>query len=349
MSKLNNDFFELNEIIDNTIEGILIIQEGFIKNVNKPFIEMLKYDNADDLIGNLATGILIPNSKEKYIKYNSKIFQEISLLTKDGNSIPAIIKIKDIVLNEKELKMVSILDLSEIKEQELFMVEQSRFAAMGELMSMIAHQWRQPLTSLSSIIVRLNLKLKTRSIDIDLFDEKLHFMNDQIQYMSKTIDDFRDFMLVNKQKEKAYLSDIILSSVTMIKDSFLLNDIEVDIKESKLEEIMTLKNEILQVVLNILNNSKDAFISNNIKNRKIKIYLEEKNDVQIIFIEDNAGGIPNKIIDNIFDPYFSTKDKKNGTGLGLYISKIIIEKHLNGKLSIRNKENGILVKIKLIK
>ena len=345
----DDSFSQLNQIIDNTIEGILIIEQGFIVNVNKSLLDILEYEDQNDLVGNLATGILIPNSKEKYIKYNSKIFQEVSILTKNGDVIPAIIKIKDIILKEKELKMVSILDLIEIKEQESLLVEQSRFAAMGELMSMIAHQWRQPLTSLSSIIVRLNLKLKTKKIDFDLFDEKLHFMNDQIQYMSKTIDDFSDFMLLNKQKENAYLSEIIATSVNMIKDSFLNNNIEVNIKESSLNEISTLKNEILQVILNALNNSKDAFISNEIKNRKIMIYFEEDYNTQTIFIEDNAGGIPDEIINNVFDPYFSTKDKKNGTGLGLYISRIIIEKHLNSKILISNIVNGILVKIELTK
>lgn len=349
MYKSDDSFFELNQIIDNTIEGILIIEEGFIKKVNKSLLEILNYKDADDIIGNLATGILIPNIKEKYIKFNTKTFQEISLFTKNGDIIPCIIQIKDITINNRELKMVSILDLSQMKEQEALLVEQSKFAAMGELLSMIAHQWRQPLALLSSVIVRLNLKIKTNSIDLDFFDKKLHFMNEQIQYLSNTIDSFSDFMSPNKKKEKTDLKEVSTLAINLIKDSFLLNNIEVVVKESRLKEITTYKNELLQVLLNLLNNSRDAFVFNNINEAKIEIYFEEDEFSQTIYIQDNAGGIAPDVIKNIFNPYFSTKQKKNGTGLGLYISKVIVEKHLDSTLELLNNKSGVLAKLVLKK
>ncbi|WP_122893271.1 PAS domain-containing sensor histidine kinase [Arcobacter peruensis] len=348
MNESDDNFFELNQIIDNTIEGILIIEDGFIKKVNKSLLEMLSYTN-DDIIGNLATGILIPDVNEKYIKFNSKTFQEISLLTKNGNIVPCIIKIKDITIKQRELKMVSILDLRQMKEQEALLVEQSKFAAMGELLSMIAHQWRQPLTSLSSIILRLNLKIKTNTIDMNFFDKKLNSMNEQIQYLSNTIDDFSNFMLPNKKKEKVNLVQITSLAINLIKESFSLSNIEVIVKETPLNEIMIYKNEILQVLLNLLNNSKDAFISNNTKLAIIEIYFKEDELSQIIYIQDNAGGIKDEVMNNIYKPYFSTKEKKNGTGLGLYISKVIVEKHLNSSLELSNNKNGVLAKLVLQK
>ena len=116
MSDNNKFFTDIHEITDNTIEGILIIEDGFIKHVNRSLIDILCYEDEKELIGNLAIGILIPTSKEKFIEYNSKIFQEISLLNKNADVIPAIIKIKDININNVSYKMVSILDLTEIKK-----------------------------------------------------------------------------------------------------------------------------------------------------------------------------------------------------------------------------------------
>lgn len=349
MYKSDDSFFELNQIIDNTIEGILIIEEGFIKKVNKSLLEILNYKDPDDIIGNLATGILIPNIKEKYIKFNTKTFQEISLLTKSGNIIPCIIQIKDITINNRALKMVSVLDLRQMKEQEALLVEQSKFAAIGELLSMIAHQWRQPLALLSSVIVRLNLKIKTNNIDLNFLDKKLYFMNEQIQYLSNTIDSFSDFMNPKKKKEKTNLLEVSTLAINLIKESFLLNKIEVIVIESRLKEITTYKNELLQVLLNLLNNSRDAFILNNINEAKIEIYFEEDEFSQTIYIQDNAGGIAPDVIKNIFNPYFSTKQKKNGTGLGLYISKVIVEKHLDSTLKLINNKSGVLSKLVLKK
>ena len=160
MIEENSSTLELIRILDNTIEGILIIEDGFIKNVNKSLLNILEYDYEKELLGNLATGILIPTSTNKYIQYNAKIFQEISLLTKNGNIIPAIIQIKDIKLNSKDYKMVSILDMSDYKEKEIMLLEQSKLAAMGKMISVIAHQWRQPLNAIVSINTRLKINVK---------------------------------------------------------------------------------------------------------------------------------------------------------------------------------------------
>ena len=349
MSDNNKFFTDIHEITDNTIEGILIIEDGFIKHVNRSLIDILCYEDEKELIGNLAIGILIPTSKEKFIEYNSKIFQEISLLNKNADVIPAIIKIKDININNVSYKMVSILDLTEIKKNEKIVLEQSKLAAMGEMVSIIAHQWRQPLSAVGSIITTLKLKYNLKRIDLNTYDEKLTQINNYVQYMSNTIDHFRDFLIKDSKKDLVKIEEVVNNSYSLIKNSFDSLGIKVNInaKES-LYKISLHKNDLTQVILNILNNAKDALVLNNISNPQITINFSQKeSSFQIIEIEDNAGGINLNIIDKIFNPYFSTKEKKNGTGLGLYICKMIVEKYLNGEISVKNKKNGTSFIIKL--
>ena len=345
MQKSTEIFMDLNEIINNAIEGILIIKNGFIQNMNQSLLDILGYENKDELIGNLATGILIPTSKEKFIKYNSKIFQEISIITKNGDIIPVIIKIKDITFSNEEYKMVSILDLSELKEKERMVVLQSKHSAIGEMISMIAHQWRQPLACVSSIVNRIKLKNNMNKVDKEFLNTVLDEMNDYIQYMSNTIDDFRNFFSIDTKKELISLPEIVLNVQKLINKSFDSQNIKIDIQYSELTKRYLFKNELVQIVLNILNNSRDAFLERNVQNPQIKISFFEDESSQNIFIEDNAKGIDEKIITNIFDPYFSTKSKKNGSGLGLYICKTILEKDDQGTIKVENKNDGVLFSI----
>lgn len=345
MQKSTEIFMDLNEIINNAIEGILIIKNGFIQNMNQSLLDILGYENKDELIGNLATGILIPTSKEKFIKYNSKIFQEISIITKNGDIIPVIIKIKDITFSDEEYKMVSILDLSELKDKEKMVVLQSKHSAMGEMISMIAHQWRQPLACVSSIVNRIKLKNNMNKVDKEFLNTVLDEMNDYIQYMSNTIDDFRNFFSIDTKKELISLPEIVLNVQKLINKSFDSQNINIEIEYSELTKRYLFKNELVQIVLNILNNSRDAFLERNVQNPQIKISFFEDESSQNIFIEDNAKGIDEKIITNIFDPYFSTKSKKNGSGLGLYICKTILEKDDQGTIKVENKNDGVLFSI----
>lgn len=345
MQDTNTIFMDLNEIINNAIEGILIIKNGFIQNMNQSLLDILGYDDKKELIGNLATGILIPTSKEKFIKYNSKIFQEISIITKNGDIIPVIIKIKDITFSNEEYKMVSILDLTELKEKERMVLLQSKHSAMGEMISMIAHQWRQPLACVSSILSRIKLKNNMNKVDKEFLNTVLDEMNEYIQYMSITIDDFRNFFSIDTKKELLSLPEIVLDVQKLINKSFDSQNINIDIQNVELTKRYLYKNEIIQIIINILNNSRDAFLERNIQNPQIKISFSEDDEFQNIFIEDNAKGIDDKIISNIFNPYFSTKSQKNGSGLGLYICKTILEKNNQGTIKVENKNDGAIFNI----
>ncbi|MEA3383067.1 MAG: ATP-binding protein [Campylobacterota bacterium] len=236
----------------------------------------------------------------------------------------------------------------ELKDKEQIMIAQSRHAAMGEMISMIAHQWRQPIAVISmganNIMVDIELDMVTNEELEDIAKDILG----QTQYLTKTIDDFRDFFKPKKDKELFFVKDIFEEALKVIGKSLENNDIEL-IKDCKYDkEIYSYSRELLQVFINIIKNAKEVLIDNSTKDATISISCGKSEDNMVLIkIEDNAGGVPIEIMDKIFEPYFSTKDEKTGTGLGLYMSKTIIEKHLNGLLTIENSDKGACFKIKL--
>ncbi|MEA2049642.1 MAG: cache domain-containing protein [Campylobacterota bacterium] len=235
----------------------------------------------------------------------------------------------------------------ELKNKEQLMIAQSRHAAMGEMISMIAHQWRQPIAVISmganNILVDIELDMVTNEELEDIANDILG----QTDYLTQTIDDFRDFFRPKKEKELFFVKNIFTESLKVIGKSLENNNIE--LKKSCLydKQINSYSRELLQVLINIIKNAKEVLVENNIKNKSISISCYESNHMVVANICDNAGGVPDDIKDKIFEPYFSTKDEKTGTGLGLYMSKTIVEKHLNGILSVENKDGGACFKIEL--
>jgi len=223
---------------------------------------------------------------------------------------------------------------------------QSKLASMGEMIGNIAHQWRQPLTHLSYILMNLKNAYKKEQLTTEYFEKKTNLANAQIKYLSNTIDDFRDFFKNTDQKEFFNLTDSITEVINLLKESFKHYDINIKYNLDQDIIVQAYRGEFLQVILNILNNSKDEFIKRQIVNPHIKIKTyTEKNNAKIE-ISDNAGGIKKELLEKIFEPYFTTKDK--GLGIGLYMSKIIIEKS-EGKLEVKNNKKGALFTITLNK
>ncbi|MEN8304357.1 MAG: ATP-binding protein [Campylobacterota bacterium] len=242
------------------------------------------------------------------------------------------------------------------------MLQQSRLAQMGEMISMIAHQWRQPLGAISTTAVNLQMKIELEEFDLrtkegmeeynNYFLKRLENINEFVNSLTTTIDDFRNFYRPNKKSVEAKLDEVILKSLAIIKASLLSDNIEVVEHYNSSEKLEMYDSEMMQVVLNILKNAQDNFrekaskdSESSVKHPQIVITTDENT----ISICDNGGGIPEDIIDKIFDPYFSTKDEKNGTGLGLYMSKTIVDDHHNGRLSVANRDDGVCFEIKLEK
>jgi len=229
--------------------------------------------------------------------------------------------------------------LRQNRELESMMLKQSRLAQMGEILNMVAHQWRQPLTNLLLINEILVYRYREGEINDEEIDEFQKESTFQIKQMSKTIDDFKDFFHPRKEKVKFSLNDVVENLLYIIKPIFRESNIHININKEENLYLYGYPNEMSQALLNLLYNSKDAFIERDIKERYINIVLEKKQNQILLIVQDNAGGIPKDIIENIFKPYFSTKNNQ-GTGLGLSISKIIIEKHMEGSLFVENIKEG---------
>ena len=231
-------------------------------------------------------------------------------------------------------------ELEKNREKEQLLVQKSKFISLGEMISNIAHQWRQPLSELSSILMFIKFKHSINKLDDKTMQIKADEADKVLDYMSHTIDDFRNFFMPKKEKEIFFLYKAIDSVMTIVSSSFKNDKINVFINIKKNIKLNTYLNEYEQVILNILKNAKDALIEKNIKNPTIRITANEELEYVELFIEDNAGGITVEPITKIYEPYFTTKDNSNGTGIGLYMSKIIIDKNMKGVLKVKNTKNG---------
>ena len=233
--------------------------------------------------------------------------------------------------------------VNEKNEKEKLLIHQRKLASMGEMINNIAHQWRQPLTHLGLINMKLQLCLEEEPIDKKYINEKIEESNAQLDFMSKTIDNFRDFYKINKKKELFYISDAVKKALDIMEPIFKNNKIEFEFNLIKDKQVDGYENEYSQVILNILTNAKDVLLSRQIQNPKIVISINQKHNSTITTILDNGGGIENKYINQIFDPYFTTKEK--GSGIGLYMSEMIIKNHFKGKITACNKANGSIFSI----
>ena len=364
LQKYSKTILDMNKYLNiskNLIDENIIMsatnKKGIITSVSQAFSDITGYTR-EELIGNSHNIIRHPDMpKEIFTELWDTITKgktwkgEIKNLKKDGSSYWVFATITpnfDISNNIVGYSAVrhDITSKKQVDNQQSILIEQSRSAAMGEMIAMLAHQWRQPLQATSMLIQQLSLE---KMIDGHISDETLEKVTTnaqkQIEYMSKTIDDFRDYFRSDKNKGHIKVSSLIeklreLMAYTLKVDDITLHiDIEDDI------EIQVHINEIVQVLMNIVKNARDALIE--LKQSKKEIYIKSytKDENIIIKINDNAGGIPSNLIGQVFDAYFSTKKNKNGTGLGLYMSKNIIENHGNGLLLVKNEEEGAMFTI----
>ena len=244
-------------------------------------------------------------------------------------------KTKELRYLNENLQITIDKKTKELLEKEAILNQQAKMAAMGEMIENIAHQWRQPLSVISTISSSLKIKKEMNILDDKEFYEALQSINRTSQHLSNTIDDFRNFFSPNKEMNKFYLSQLIKKSKDLIKSRFDKFNIKV-IENIDDIEILSYQNELFQVILNLFSNSIDVLSSSQIENKiiYIKIYHDE-NNLYIEFL-DNGGGIKDEFINRVFEPYFTTKHKSQGTGVGLYMSLQIVTKHLNGEISVKN-------------
>ena len=251
----------------------------------------------------------------------------------------------------KNLKAEIEYQIEERYKKEQLLIEQSKLASLGEMIGNIAHQWRQPLNTLGLVVQNIQFSYEMNELNDEFMEKSMNKINLLNQNMSKTIDDFRNFFKPNKEKEPFELSQLVEDTIALIEASYNYNNIEINFFNDFKILVYGFRNEFSQTLLNILNNAKDAFDNKNIEKSVVNIKFTSDNDYGFIKIKDNAGGISDDILNKIFEPYFTTKEEGKGTGLGLYMTKIIIEENMNGKVEVKNINNGaeFIIKIPLYK
>ena len=329
----------LQEEIDGKVWALYILSNPNINHKAK----------ITDIFG--KTHIFMVNIKEYDVKNDIEIvtFSDITELEQLKNNLENSVEVKTQELKELnqnlEVRIIEELEKNREKEKQLF--EREKMAQMGDMLGNIAHQWRQPLSTISTCASGMKIQDELGILDKEKLYSTLDVIVRTSQFLSDTIDDFRDFIKEDKQRKRFNIKDTIEQVIKIVKDTCLHNYIElkVDIKDMEIDSI---PGELSQVLLNILNNAKDVLLEKKIEDKfvELKMYVTDENTL-LITIEDNAGGVPQNIIPKIFDPYFTTKHQSVGTGIGLYISHKIVTKHLNGSLYVKNTNLGAKFYIEL--
>jgi len=371
---LNKNGEYIQFILDSQ-ENILLLTDGQeLKKANQAMLDFLGYDNIKEFSKEheCICEFFIKEEGFLHKRINGGLWIDEMLNNKENTPDIAKIKAVDgkihlfrVTINEQRLDenlfSITLTDITEleeykrelqnhvqkIEEKQKILIQNSKMASMGEMIANIAHQWRQPLNSLSALHTVLMMD----------FDEKegltreeiLEFKEESSQYihkMSSTIDDFRNFFSPTKEKELFYVSDAIKESIKFVRDSYLDAKVElIDKTKNRDTQICSYRNELMQVIMILLNNSRDAVVSNNVKNPQVIVNFSQNDNEFRICIQDNGGGIDDDIMDRIFEPYFTTKFKSDGTGVGLYMSKMIVEDSIGGKLILENHKDGVLASL----
>jgi len=345
-------------LINMTMEGIILSDENRnIIRINDAAVHMFGFKDKDEAKkGKLQD--FIPEYElakiQKNLNLQSSEVVELDMRKKDKSVFPAIVKGRYIIQNNQMIRISTIIDLSEIKEKEKLIQQQSEMALMGEMISMIAHQWRQPLNVIGAINMKIEMKLEfEESITQDYYATISNDINKQLEFMSHTIDDFRNFFKSSTGKNETNLNLLVETTMKIVQTSIENKNIKLIFDLQSDETFLSYENEIRQVILNLVNNSVDLLINRKVSEPFIQISTHYEEGKYVLEVEDNAGGVKKKNMDRIFDPYFSTKKTKHGSGLGLYMSKIIVEEHCKGKLYFKNTigldENpqGVIFRIEL--
>lgn len=354
---------ELQAVFDLAANGISILdRNGMFVYANKFFQNMMEY-TMEELYSESCISLSSPEYAEpskiavqKAIQYGSiEKFKKVCI-TKSGVHLNASMSLsylesrdeilmitsditEDIKYQDKLKKQVEI-EVSKRTEQHEIMCHQSRLAAIGEMIDSIAHQWRQPLNSLGIIVQGLRHISSQEKIDVGFLKEIESEMMQKLNYMSQTIDDFSVFFRISKEKESFNILQSIEDAIRLIDIQLKNYNIVVNITKDESIDMVVLgfANEFRQVMLNMIHNAMMAIVSNNVEKGKIEVSITRTKKNLKIEVVDNGGGISKDDMPKIFNPYFTTKEK--GSGIGLYMSKVIIENHMNGLLMAENYSDG---------
>ncbi len=354
---------DFDEVLLNAIDSPIFWQDqrGMLVDINSKFCSLVQIDY-DELYGKKLEQFIenrnirkIINVLDRYKKNRSENY-EFKYFDENKNRKIYLIKQETFKDKKSNIKGIVTIFTDITKEKEIaeekqrnkqFIIQQSKLAEIGEVFSSIAHQWKSPLVEITAIAQELFYTKDCQDIKED--DSFVSDIMKQVNYMTNTINDFQKFIMPSNSKTEFDVQEAIASLLEIISHNMKYNniDIEINVHDGTNTKILGYKNEFMQSILNIINNAKDALKNNDYKNRKIYINIFEKLNKLFISIEDNAGGIDKKNIHKIFKPYYTTKD--DGHGIGLYMSKMIIEDKMGGKIFVQNLKDGAKFIIELDK
>ena len=326
---------ELKLLFDVTMEAIIVFKDDKIFDCNQITLDLFKIKSKNQL---LKKDIYDLNLNKKLLDKTQKKPIETTIIREDKSSFSALINIKNTTIKSQFFRILTIIDISDIKRKEALLAEQTKLAAMGEMIGNIAHQWRQPLNIISVISSGTRLKKEMDLLTDDMLVDALKTISETTEHLSNTIDVFKDFLKENKEKSLFNLSQNIMNNISLIDTILNENEIEIDLDLDDSIYIYNFANEFSQAFINILHNASDAIAFKLKKGslKIIKITTKQLDGHTTIEIADNAGGINSEIINKIFEPYFTTKHKFQGTGLGLYMTHKIIQESMKGKINVSN-------------
>ncbi len=344
----------LNTLLDSNPTSIFYKDKnGKYLGCNKAW-EKLTGIKVSAIIGKSVFDIAPPDVAKTYHEQDEKVFNleenpqiyQSEVYNKEQNSRFKVIFYKSAYFdtNDNVLGLIGVvIDITDItkleeekKEKDKLLYHKSKMEAMGEMIENIAHQWRQPLSTMTTSASGIKLQKDFGILTDENLTKFINIIAETSNHLSNTIDDFRNFFKQTKEKNRFYIEKVFNKTLNLLSAKFTNEHIKI-INDIQHIEISSLQNELIHVILNILNNAIDAFISlkkENYKDKYIFIECYKKDDFLIIEIKDNAKGIKNEIIDRIFEPYFTTKHQSQGTGIGLYMSQEIVYKHLNGEIEV---------------
>ena len=336
--KLLWDTINSKKIYKNTVKNLA--KNGSTFYVNTTVIPIL------DLDENIVEFIAIRYDVTKEVFYKKRLEKKERELEQLNKTLEKKVqeKTEALQLLNETLELRVKEEISKNEEKQKVMFWQSRLASLGEMLANIAHQWRQPLTELNLTVFSMKkASLKSDDTEVQKFydDSKKIIKN-----MSNTIDDFTNFFKPDKEKQPFNIKESV-DEALQILEQLLKQEMVLVIREFEDVEVLGVSNELTQVIINLLKNSIDAFVLNSVLIREISIKIRVDFDAAIIEVKDNAGGIKEKSIYKIFEPYFTTKHTSQGTGLGLFMSKMICEQGLNGSLDVNSKKGTTTFRIKI--
>ncbi len=339
--QIENSLITLDCVVNSTLEAMFMFENNTCTELNDEALKLTGFQNKDEILGknifDIFTDVSNGHRVELLDEKVDHLFED-QLIDKSGKQLQVQIKERNVQIGNKTLKIIAVMDITDIKQQEKMLSHQTKMASMGEMIGNIAHQWRQPLTAIS--VAAGGIKL---NYELDMVDEKeilseLDNIVNNTQFLSNTIEDFQNFLKDDRSMVHYSINEALDKTTGIVSanlESYEINVIKVFDENIYLNGKL---NDLIQVLLNIINNAADilkTFKEPNLK-KYILIDAKKQNDNIVLTVQDSAGGIPDNIIGKIFEPYFTTKHQSQGTGLGLYMSHQIITEGMKGEIKVQN-------------